>query len=343
MDPYDAFLSYNTAEFARAEALARELTRLGLRIWLDRWELRPGRTWLDELEEALAASNAVAILIGPAGTGPWQRAEVRAALSDFVGTGHPVVPVLLPGVTEIPQLPAFLSHHTWVDCRPQETSAQQLAQLAWGLTARRPRTVVSQFVEPFNLPVTEPQWRRRSLRVYPLPNTASDRLLDITWDSFGAGVEILATQIRNYGSRIAVDGCVGINEAGLAMATFLGSGVFDRSLLGYVRCGKRADRVVALPGTYFPELSADPVLLVCDFEVKYAAVLPDIITILREEYGNPTIYFAVFGALTESDDLAINSLDDLPAASFLRESGIRDLFIAATMGPPGIEPPMGLR
>jgi len=42
---YDVFLSYNRREHAVVEAVARTLRDHGLRAFLDRWYLGPGRPW----------------------------------------------------------------------------------------------------------------------------------------------------------------------------------------------------------------------------------------------------------------------------------------------------------
>jgi hypothetical protein len=44
MPAHDVFLSYNWRDQAAAETLARSLRDQGLRVFLDRWYLVPGRT-----------------------------------------------------------------------------------------------------------------------------------------------------------------------------------------------------------------------------------------------------------------------------------------------------------
>jgi hypothetical protein len=92
---YDVLISYHTQEQAHAVELARTLRDLGLEVWFDQWNLRPGRSWLPELESALADSAAVIVLIGPSGPGPWQAVEVGSAVLRFAHSGNPVIPILL--------------------------------------------------------------------------------------------------------------------------------------------------------------------------------------------------------------------------------------------------------
>ena len=111
--PYDVFCSYSWRDRTAVEAVAQALQRQGLKVFLDRWYLVPGRAWPRALEEILASCRAVAVFVGPQGLGDWQQREAYLALNRKDTT--PVIPVLLPGAD--PAL-GFLSLHTWVDLRP---------------------------------------------------------------------------------------------------------------------------------------------------------------------------------------------------------------------------------
>ena len=80
-DPYDVFFSYHWRDHAAVEAVAQALHRQGLKVFLDRWYLVPGRSWPQALEEALTSCRAVAVFVGPEGLGPWQQRENYLALS----------------------------------------------------------------------------------------------------------------------------------------------------------------------------------------------------------------------------------------------------------------------
>jgi len=57
-------------------------------------------------------------------------------LGEFVERKLPVIPVLLPGAPEQPELPLFLKAFTWVDLR-KGLSSDGLERLVWGITGRR--------------------------------------------------------------------------------------------------------------------------------------------------------------------------------------------------------------
>ena len=92
---YDVFISYNSMDRDNARNIADVLRRAGLTVWFDQWELRPGKTWQDELDVNISKSLSVAVLIGSSGIAPWQVPEVRAALSKYMQEGNPVIPVIL--------------------------------------------------------------------------------------------------------------------------------------------------------------------------------------------------------------------------------------------------------
>jgi hypothetical protein len=116
--------------------LARALRDRGVRVWLDEDELIPGRPWQEALEEIIRTTRTAAVLVGKDGLGPWEIPEMRACLSEFVDRRMPVIPVLLPGAPQKPELPLFLKAFTWVDLRGGIT--QGLDRLEWGITGRKP-------------------------------------------------------------------------------------------------------------------------------------------------------------------------------------------------------------
>ena len=88
-----------------------------LEVWLDEWELPPGRPWQDELERIVKTVRSAAVLVGRDGLGPWELPEMRTLLTQMVRRGLPVIPVLLPGAPEAPDLPVLLAENTYVDLR----------------------------------------------------------------------------------------------------------------------------------------------------------------------------------------------------------------------------------
>lgn len=181
------------------------------------------------------------------------------------------------------------------------------------------------------------------VRAFSLPNPEKGQLLDLTWDTFGYGIERLMRQIKSLGRYLDVDICFGVNEAGLVMATFLASAQFGRCSIGYLRCKKVRDDLTLADESFYPNAREAPTIVICDFEVKHADVVGFIAREVRTRYPRAELYFAVFGAMTKGIDLEVAGIDDLTGARIMKAADFQAIFIAATMSPPGIEPPLELR
>ncbi|MEH2009429.1 GUN4 domain-containing protein [Nostoc sp.] len=134
-DQYDVFLCHNSKDKPEVIEIAHELTRQGIKPWLDKWALRPGLAWQSLLEEQIENIKSAAVFVGSSGLGPWQSTEMRAFLNEFVERGCPVIPVLLGNTPQQPKLPIFLRGHTWVDFR---TDTEAMENLIWGITGKPP-------------------------------------------------------------------------------------------------------------------------------------------------------------------------------------------------------------
>ena len=137
---YDVFLSYHTKDRGQVVELAEALVALGIRPWLDVWDLVPGRPWQAGLTEAMESVNAVAVCVGSGNLGPWQDHEVMAFIRKFVSRKSPVIPLLLPGASSEIVLPLLLESFHWVDMRQFSlVDPRPLANLVAGIFGRRPR------------------------------------------------------------------------------------------------------------------------------------------------------------------------------------------------------------
>jgi TIR domain-containing protein len=140
---FDVFLSHNSKDKPAVKTLGTALKRRGLSVWLDEWELRPGLTWQDALEDIVTSCKSAMVCFGRSGVGPWEEPEMLGLLRRFVnekkiGKVVPIIPVLLPGAPADVKLPLFLEAFTWVDLRNGLT-ADGLERLQWGITGEKPR------------------------------------------------------------------------------------------------------------------------------------------------------------------------------------------------------------
>jgi formylglycine-generating enzyme required for sulfatase activity/energy-coupling factor transporter ATP-binding protein EcfA2 len=133
---FDVFLSYHWRDQGAVLALADQLRKQNLKVFLDRWYLTPGQPWPQELECVLASCGAVAVCVGPGEMGPWQQREKVFALErQGREPGFPVIPVLLAGAD--PAL-GFLGQNTWVDFRTGLDEPMALAILVAAIRRQPP-------------------------------------------------------------------------------------------------------------------------------------------------------------------------------------------------------------
>ncbi len=133
---FDVFLIYNRDDIPIVHRLANALLDRGIRAWIADDDIQPGTVRQAELEHAIETARTAAVLVGRDGVGPWEQQQIRAVLDQFVHSGLPIIPVLLPLAPKEPELPRFLKAFTWVDLR-QGLNAEGLARLAWGITGER--------------------------------------------------------------------------------------------------------------------------------------------------------------------------------------------------------------
>ncbi len=150
---FDVFLSHNSKDKPAVMALAQRLQAHGIKVWLDAWELRPGHPWQEALEEIISSSRSAAVLVGMEGIGPWEDAEMRSCLDEFVHRKMPVIPLLLPGCPKTPELPMLLKRFTWVDCRDGKEE-EGFYRLIWGITGNKPPQL-GDFINP-GISITPP-------------------------------------------------------------------------------------------------------------------------------------------------------------------------------------------
>ena len=62
---FDAFLSYSRSDVAMAVKLKQALETRGLRVWMDRDEIRPGNQFVADIESALEICKSYLLLVSP--------------------------------------------------------------------------------------------------------------------------------------------------------------------------------------------------------------------------------------------------------------------------------------
>lgn len=136
---FDVFLSHNSKDKAAVEKIARKLISVGLRPWFDKWNLSPGDTIMDVLEKAVKTIPCAALCFGPADQGAWHIMEIRAYVAKWAKNNARMIPVILPGAPDEPDVPLFVQETLWVNMRSWEKKKDDaFYRLVCGILRRAP-------------------------------------------------------------------------------------------------------------------------------------------------------------------------------------------------------------
>lgn len=132
---FDVFLSHNSKDKPWVVQLKTDLQNFGIKVWLDKDEIRPGDLFTEALEKGIQESKAVALIISPESMrSGWVNAEYRRALNLATSGELQLIPVLYRKA----EIPGFLSDRSWVDFSNESEYAEQLQRLRWGITGEKP-------------------------------------------------------------------------------------------------------------------------------------------------------------------------------------------------------------
>ena len=121
------------------EKIARRLLAVGIRPWLDKWNLSPGDTISDALEKAITDIPCAALCFGPADISKWHIMKIRVYIENWASGDARMIPVILPDVKEAPKLPLFVRQTLWVDMRDRERGeSDDFYRLVCGILGKAP-------------------------------------------------------------------------------------------------------------------------------------------------------------------------------------------------------------
>ena len=125
------FLSHTSVDKPFVEKLAKDLNRLGVEVWFDKYEIKVGESIFQRVEEGLRNSEYFAIVLSPSALkSEWVQAELSAAWHKKMLTGRNAV---LPILYQSCELPTLLQPIKYADFREDyRKGLSDLAQ-AFGL------------------------------------------------------------------------------------------------------------------------------------------------------------------------------------------------------------------
>jgi hypothetical protein len=153
---FDAFISYSSADAPWADRLKAGLETYGVKVWIDRDELRPGDLIVERLETALADCRSYLLVVSPSAIkSNWVREEYHRAVTLAKSKERPLrlIPVIL-GKAEVP---GFLATRSWVEFLDDSTFESNLQRLVWGIKGKKEAAASSRPLPPCAIPATVPQ------------------------------------------------------------------------------------------------------------------------------------------------------------------------------------------
>ncbi|WP_414587356.1 effector-associated domain EAD1-containing protein [Scytonema sp. PCC 10023] len=191
-EEFDVFLAHNSADKPEVRTIAHQLKTRNIKIWFDEEQIPPGRSFQDEIQKAIPLVKSAAIFIGLQGLGKWQEMEVRSLTTRCVEKGIPLIPILLPGVTKLPEKLVFLKEYTWVDFSKSIDDVQALKKLVWGITGTQSSPQQKPTELWFNGERLQ-QFQKALLNAFPTPGKLKQMVrfrLDENLDAIAAGANL---------------------------------------------------------------------------------------------------------------------------------------------------------
>ena len=104
-----------------ARQVAQALKTAGLRVWIDEWELAAGDSIAQRVEEGVASSDILLVLLSPRSVASrWVEAELSTALSrELRDRAITVIPALIEDCV----IPPLLADRTYIDLRRDRPAA----------------------------------------------------------------------------------------------------------------------------------------------------------------------------------------------------------------------------
>jgi hypothetical protein len=122
---YDVFLSYSSKDEEIVRALAERLRKDGLRVWLDKWEIKPGDMIGLKIQHGLEKSRTLVMCMSPAYFGSeWGTAEHQTLLfRDPTNAHRRFIPLLIEDCNR----PDIIAQFAYIDWRmPTDDSYDSL-------------------------------------------------------------------------------------------------------------------------------------------------------------------------------------------------------------------------
>lgn len=126
-----AFISHSSADRTAVEELALVLARAGVDPWYAGWEIGPGDSIVDKINEGLGSCGAFVIVVSRNSVrSRWVREELNSAVVERIERQAQIVPVRL----DDSPVPPIINHLRYVELYPLEENLAELVKAIYGVT-----------------------------------------------------------------------------------------------------------------------------------------------------------------------------------------------------------------
>jgi len=126
-----AFVSHSSADGGVVEELARALARNGVDPWYAGWEIGPGDSIVDKINEGLESCDAFVIVVSRNSVrSKWVREELNSAVVERIEREAQIVPVRL----DDSPVPPIINHLRYIELYPLEDNLAELVKAIFGVT-----------------------------------------------------------------------------------------------------------------------------------------------------------------------------------------------------------------
>lgn len=105
------FLSYSHGDRVFAQKLAIDLTRAGLDVWYDNWEIRPGDSIVDKIDHGLSGHDCLLVVLSPRSVrSNWVKRELNSTVMRSITERQIKIIPLLREPCDVPSLLADIAY-----------------------------------------------------------------------------------------------------------------------------------------------------------------------------------------------------------------------------------------
>lgn len=143
MEAPKVFVSHSSEDRSSVGTLAEKLRASGVDAWYDDWEIGPGDSFVQKINQGLEGCDKFIIVVSENSLkSRWVQEELSAAVVRRIEGEAEIIPVRLDGTP----VPAVINHLHWVGILPFRDEFEKLLKAIFGVSDKPPVGEVPEFV-----------------------------------------------------------------------------------------------------------------------------------------------------------------------------------------------------